>query len=77
MLTTLAVIGLLALAVPVVFLCAGVHQPGIRFVSFLRKTFAPMTMRDFLLPPCPACWAIRVVALALIVYSMIAFTDWV
>lgn len=43
-------------------LCAGISP-----MKFLRKTFVPLTKREFWLPPCPFCWAARAAAATLMV----------
>lgn len=45
------------------FICALGHHVAVHgelpFRSFIRKTFAPITAREFLFPPCPFCWLAR------------------
>lgn len=70
----LAALTIIAIAVPIAglaFLCAGLHVPGIKFKAFLRETLMPLSKREFWFPPCPLCWAVRVAALALVVYPFI------
>lgn len=39
--------------------CAGIH--GYRPLETIRQTFMPRSAREFWLPPCPLCWAVRAV----------------
>ncbi len=56
------------------FACAQMHEPrGISIMPFLRKTFVPLTQREFWFPPCPMCWAVRVATVALAVYVFLPY----
>lgn len=51
----------------------GMAESGERLMAVLRKTFAPMTAREFWFPPCPLCWGARafaLVAIAAIILSI-------
>ena len=52
--------------------CATVHlvyekgwNPWTAPIGALQKTFLPLTRRDFWLPPCPLCWALRAGAIGI------------
>ncbi len=53
-----------SLVVFVIYTCAVMHVPSITFSQFIRETFLPTSVREFLLPPCPMCWALRIAVAA-------------
>lgn len=62
--------GLLVAVGGISFACAQSHK-RINFSQFLRKTFAPLTVREFWLPPCPFCWAMRGLAVAMLAVAIL------
>jgi hypothetical protein len=48
--------------------CAGIDP----FVT-IRKTFAPLSTKEFWFPPCPFCWAARAVALVAVGFFAASF----
>lgn len=65
----LEIVGLLVLATVATMLCAGINP-----LTTLRKTFLPMTKKEFWFPPCPFCWVARGAAVLLIgVLAPLAF----
>lgn len=63
--------GIGAFAVYIIYQCAKLHEPGIGFTQFLKKTFLPTSVHEFLLPPCPLCWFARAAMVVFIAGSVI------
>lgn len=68
---SLLAVGIGAFAVFGIYICATLHEPGISFVQFVKKTFLPMSVHEFLLPPCPMCWFARAAVVAFVAGSFI------
>lgn len=71
MVLSLLSVGIGAFALFIIYMCATVHEPEISFFQFVKKTFLPMSVHEFLLPPCPLCWMARAAVLAFVAGSFI------
>lgn len=41
------------------FACGTGHRSSLSVKEFTKETLLPTNLRQFLLPPCPLCWAVR------------------
>lgn len=55
-------------------LLCGMGHSGLSAPKVARRMFVPLTLREFLLPPCPLCWVGRaaMIAVAVLGYQQFA-----
>lgn len=63
--------GMTALLTIAAFACGESHNVSLTIPQHIQETFAPKNWREFVLPPCPICWAAR--ATALVAITVVAF----